>query len=225
MIENEKNLKLILETLDNEGILKNVILVGSWSLLFYEKIFNSFEPELKTRDVDFYVPDIKKIKEKNNVIESFRLINFDISQDCLTNRSYFYSPDGFEVEFITKLTRDNLPSVKLGNTQIYAESISYVDIFNGNYIEMDYYGTKVNVVSPVTFVLQKLLINSARQDKSDKDISAVKNVLGHVKTSRKFSDELLEQYGSLPRKWRDKINQSAKENGIDLLSNLWLYKK
>lgn len=224
MIENEQKLQEVLETLDKEGILNNVILIGSWSLLFYKRMFESFEPDLRTRDIDLYVPNSKKIKDKFNIVESFRIINFDMFHDCLTNRSYFSTPDGFEVEFITGLTRDNLPSVKLGNTPIYAESISYVDIFKGNYVEVEYNGLKVNIVSPVTYVLQKLLINALREEKNEKDIGSVKNVLRHIKTSRKFSDELLNQYNQLPKKWKKKIDQTAKESGIELLNNLWLYK-
>ena len=95
MTENEKQLKEILTVLSNEGILKNVILIGSWCLLFYKYIFDNFEPTVKTTDLDFYVPDVKSVKEGSGLINSLKEINYDVVHDTLTHKSTFISPDGF----------------------------------------------------------------------------------------------------------------------------------
>ncbi len=138
MIENEKQLKEILTVLNDEGVLKDIILIGSWCLLFYKHIFAEFEPTVRTSDIDFFVPNPKAIKEKDGLIKSLKCINYDIVRDSLTYKSTFISPNGFEIEFLTKLNRNQLVCVELGNTHIYAESLSYVDIFAGNYFEVTY---------------------------------------------------------------------------------------
>ena len=63
MTENEKHLNEILKALEDSNILKDIILIGSWSLMFYCEIFLNFKPTIRTVDVDFFVPDAKKIKD------------------------------------------------------------------------------------------------------------------------------------------------------------------
>lgn len=216
MIENERKLKELLRALDKEDILSNVVLIGSWSLLFYEQIFTDFVPIIRTTDIDFYVPNSKAIKEKDNVINSLKEMNYDIIFDTLSHKSTFVSPDGFEVEFITKLNRSGLACVKLGDTGIYAESLSYVDIFSINYIEVTCDGIALKVASPASYVLQKLLINDRRKDKQEKDIISIKHVLQYINTSRQSIDELESLFNSLPKKWQRIILKTAKSNDIDL---------
>ena len=132
MTENENKIKQILEVLMDEGILDNVVLIGSWCLSFYKYIFDNFKSTIRTTDIDFYVPNSKSIKEKNNTIVSLRNINYDLVLDTITNKTTFISPDGFEIEFLTKLNRNRYACIKLGNTSIYAESLSYIEIFIPN---------------------------------------------------------------------------------------------
>lgn len=216
MNENEKQLHTVLNVLDREGILHNVILIGSWCLLFYKTIFDNFEATVRTFDIDFYIPDVKAVNEKNGIIDSLREINFDVIHDTLTHKSVFISPNGFELEFLTKLNRKQLSCVKVGNTGIYAESLSYVDIFTSNYIEINFDGLNVKVASPASYVLQKLLINDRRGDKQDKDIQSIKHVLNYIHISKKYTDNLEHLFSSLPTKWKKKIEKTASSFNIEL---------
>ena len=214
MNENERHLKEILVALNKSGILSDLIIIGSWSLLFYKKIFTDFKPLIRTTDLDFYVPNAKAVKEKSGVIESLRSLNYDIVQDTLTNKSRFISYDGFELEFLTRLSRSGLSCIKIGNTGIFAEVLSYVDIFSGNFVEVDFDGLMVKVASPASFVLQKLLINSDRKDKQEKDIESVKYVLAFINLSNKSKQELFSLFETLPKKWQKKIQATIKKWGI-----------
>lgn len=217
MTENEQQLKNILLILQKEGVLENTILIGSWCLLFYKYIFENFNPTIRTSDIDFYVPNVKSVNEKQNLVRSLKTINFDPIYDILTNKTKFISPGGFELEFLTKLNRNNLPCVELGNTKIYAESISYLEIYSANYIEVNYEGVLVKVASPASYVLQKLLINQRRTpEKQVKDIESLKNVLSYIFASNKYTTELKELYESLPKKWKKAITETAKKNNIEL---------
>ena len=216
MTENKKHLNEILHVLDKANLLSNVILIGSWSLLFYKEIFLNFEPLIRTTDLDFYVPNTKSIKTNGNIIISLKDLNYDLVRDVLTNKSRFISPDGFELEFLTKLTRDNFHCIKIGDTGIYAESLPYVDIFTGNYIEVIFDGIKVKVASPASYVLQKLLINTERTEKAEKDINSIKEVLVFIKASQKSISELKELYESLPKSWKKRIERVLVTNNIKL---------
>ena len=220
MTENEKHLNEILKALNKANILKDTILIGSWSMLFYHEVFTNFKPTIRTVDVDFFVPDTKKIKKSGNIINSLKDLNYDLAQDVLTNKTRFISADGFELEFLTRLNRNNLRCVKLGNTGIYAESLAYTDIFTMNYIEVVYENIKVKVASPASYVLQKLLINAERKQKAEKDIESIKEVLTYIKASQKSFNELVELLNSLPKSWQKKIQKVASLNSIDLLKPL-----
>lgn len=217
MKENETQLNEILKVLDNEGILKNVILIGSWCLLFYKYIFDGFRPIIRTTDVDFYVPNIHAIKEKTNLINSMKEINYDLISDTLTQRSTFISPDGFELEFLARLNRNRLSCIKLGDTGIYAESLPYIEIFSSNYITINFNNMSLNIASPSSYIVQKLLIINSRKEKKEKDIVSIKEVMTFIKASNKYKSELASLINSLPKKWKRLIKKNALENDIWLL--------
>ena len=57
----EKKYKLCIEVLkrfNRAGILKHLILVGSWSIYFYKYYFNSpgYSTFIRTTDIDFLIP-------------------------------------------------------------------------------------------------------------------------------------------------------------------------
>ncbi len=215
---SEQKLRDVLEVLDQTGVLSNVILIGSWCLLFYEKVFEQFDSTIRTLDVDFYVPNVKSVREKKDTINCLKDINFDVIHDTLTSKTTFISPEGsFELEFLTKLNRGQLSCVKVGNTNIYAESLSYVEIFSSNYIEVNYYGLNVKVASPASYILQKLLINDKRkEDKREKDIESIRYLMQYIVASKKYMEELKNLFDSLPKKWKSKILDTCFRNDLIL---------
>ena len=60
----ENKLLEIVEAFDEAGFLKDVILIGSWCLSFYSSIFEGFMPNIRTTDIDFYVPDSRRANAK-----------------------------------------------------------------------------------------------------------------------------------------------------------------
>ena len=60
---------VVLQRLEKAGVLEHFILIGSWSLIFYQDYFKSanYRPLIRTRDVDFLIPSPQKIKTNVNV--------------------------------------------------------------------------------------------------------------------------------------------------------------
>ncbi len=56
--KNEELFLTILKTLEDNGVLQDMVLVGSWCMLFYKQIFkdNPLLPAVKTMDMDLLVP-------------------------------------------------------------------------------------------------------------------------------------------------------------------------
>lgn len=214
-IENESKLNEVIKAFSDAGFIDDVVLIGSWCLSFYNEIFEGFMPSVRTTDIDFYVPDSKRANA-SALSDSLQAINYDHFQDCLTNKSRFVSPDGFEIEFLAKLNKAGLSCVRLGSSGVFAESLSYVDIFGSNYVELLRNGIKVKVASPSAFVIQKILINDRRGPKSEKDADAIDYVLSFIGISRKSSEEFYELYDKLPRKWKKAVEEYINRRKVKL---------
>jgi hypothetical protein len=204
-----------LKTFEEIGLLKNIILIGSWCLVFYQLIFEGFRPQVRTTDIDFYVPDAQ-YAEPGDATTSLKRLNYDHIRDTLTNKSTFISPDGFEIEFLTNLNKDGLSAVRLGSSEIYAESLSYLGIYSTHYVELTYFGIRVKVASPAAFVIQKILINERRGSKTEKDKEAILYVATFVGSSRKTVEDFQILFGELPRKWKAKVLLFFKSNDVNL---------
>lgn len=170
------------------------------------------------------MPNPKSIHERDNVINSFKKINYDVIYDALSNKTKFISPDGFSIEFLTKLNRNNLNVVELGKTKIYAESLSYVDIFGTNYIEICYNSLIVKVIHPAIYVFQKLLISDQRKDKADKDILSITELMKFINKSKNYSNELKVLFNNLPKSWKNKITKTIINNNLSPLFLFIIYK-
>ena len=90
-----------------------------------------------------------------------------------------------------------------------------------NYVTVKYNGYNINVPSPASYCLQKLLINKERSEvKKAKDIDAVRYILGYVLASNKYSAEFIESFNNAPKKWQKEIREAIKTNGLDSLIEL-----
>ena len=133
----EEQLHQIIKAFGDAKILDKVIIIGSWATYFYVKIFDGFIPSIRTLDVDCYIPKTKRISVKKSVKESLKPINFDQIFDSGTEKTKFISPDGFEIEFLAKLDRNQDQIVKVDSLGVNAEKLGSLNIFDKGYIEVD----------------------------------------------------------------------------------------
>ena len=80
MSEQSELVYRILESLDKEGILENIIVVGSWCIYFYRHHYKEAEtlPPLRTRDIEFDVSPLIRSPQKADVIELLKRLGFVI---------------------------------------------------------------------------------------------------------------------------------------------------
>ena len=79
MEKNQYKLCLeVLKRMDADGILSDVILIGSWCMVFYKKYFlgHDYAPSIRTRDIDFLVPKPCVIRAKTDLAESMKDLGF-----------------------------------------------------------------------------------------------------------------------------------------------------
>ena len=213
----EKEMIDVLHALEESKILSQVVIAGSWAMLFYKEIFENFTPRIETTDLDLYLPNPKSMKGEG-VYESFNAHKYLSDKDCLTGKTKFYSQSGFEIEFLTIPDRTMSQTIRIPGLNLVAEALPKMAPAGWDYIQVEYHQMTVNVVSPVSFVLQKLLINSERKPeyKKEKDIDSIKYVLPYILASKKYSTLLRESLNNYPRKWRKVIVECAAKNNIKI---------
>lgn len=217
MIEYENEMIKIISALKEGNFLSHCVISGSWCMYFYTYIFEEFIPPIATTDLDLFLPSVSKIKD-SNLTKILADLDYLREDDCLSGKTKFYSKDGFEIEFLTLPNRTMSNVVKIKANNIGAEALPKMAPAGWNYIQVDFNGLTINVASPVSFVLQKLLINNERKDeyKKQKDLDAIKYVLRFIKASNKYSKELKDSLDTYPKKWKKTILETASNNGIDL---------
>ena len=218
MVRFENKMLDIIEALHKSGLLKYCIISGSWAMFFYKEIFEGFIPPIATTDFDIFLPNASRIKEGN--INKL-LIDLDYLRDgdCLTGKTRFFSKDGFEIEFLTVPDRTMSNVIKIHSIGIGAEALPKMKVAEWNYITIKYNEYDINIPSPASYCLQKLLINKERTEiKKAKDIDAVKYILRYVVASPKYQEEFIESFSSAPKKWKKAIKETIETNGL----NSWI---
>lgn len=205
MYEQRRQLLKLLKMFSDNGFAEHLILIGSWAEYFYmeAEILPDYVAEIRTLDVDFLVKNLKKPNPSVSIIGLAKDEGFFIDEDCLTGVMRLLSADGFEVEFlIAQKGKGDNPYMKT-NLGITAQALRHLSVLKENTITVDYMGVLVNVPTPEAFVLHKMIINSERKDKLEKDRLVINRMYGHLEKSR--FEELREKLTKKEQKTKEKI--------------------
>ena len=80
----------VLRRLDKAGILKDIVLIGSWCTIFYKDFFagKRYMTSLTTRDMDLLIPQPRSIKAKVDVVELLKDLGFVVGFTVTVRRSF-----------------------------------------------------------------------------------------------------------------------------------------
>ncbi len=98
-----------IRVLDGVGLLRHVMLIGSWVEYLYEDLFESgFSHSISTKDIDFLYPNIHKPKKKINLVKAFIDEVFIDDVDPVDGISRIYKENLIEIEFIAQVKGSGL---------------------------------------------------------------------------------------------------------------------
>jgi len=99
--DNVELFESILKDFNDNGILQDFILIGSWTLRVYSYHFKNDPqvPIVATQDLDLLVTNPPKVSREVDIPELLRKYDLEKAYSCLDGFSKFVSPD-FEVEFL-----------------------------------------------------------------------------------------------------------------------------
>lgn len=212
----------ILRRFNKAGLLKDIILIGSWSAYFYNEYFAGTpyleRAALKTRDIDFLIDDPAKIRHEVNVPELVRDLGFVIIYKGNKGYMKLEHPD-LLLEFLVlekgRGVDKPFPLPKLG---INAVALRFLNFLSSNTIKVKIEDFYVILPHPANFALHKLIIfqRRLRQDKAIKDKAIAIEILKSL-IDKGESSIIKQVFNSIPQKWQKKVLkglEEVKEEGI-----------
>lgn len=206
----------ILRRFHREGILKDLILIGSWCVYFYKGYFGNVpyidQATIKTRDIDFLLDDPAKIKHAVNIPELLKDLGFVTIFKGREGYIKLDHPDLILEFLVPERGKGADRPVPLPELGLNAIALRFLSFLSSNTIKVQVERFDLILPHPANFALHKLIIFQRRlkEEKAVKDRDVAIKVLkalmnkGETKIIKKV-------FNSLPKKWRGKIIKGLKE--------------
>jgi hypothetical protein len=206
-----------LNLLYGEGVLEDIILIGSWCHYFYRFYFSNAPeiPLLRTLDIDFLIPNPPKIRKDVNVPEILNSLDFIPSNNYLTGHTKYVHPE-LELEFlIADLGRGkgNKP-YQIPKLHINAQGLRFLNLLQQHTIKVKYEDMIVVLPEPAAYVFHKFIIQERRlnKEKQKRDLSSAKEIGEFLLQSKTQQKKITDIFDSLPKKWQKIILRNSKDN-------------
>jgi hypothetical protein len=207
----EKRYALFLEVLRRfqaAGLLKELILIGSWCQHFYRSYFAGlrYTPTIRTRDMDFLVPVPLRIKNKVDVEELLRDEGFVVTFSGGAGYMKLMHPELIVEFLVPEKGRGSDKAYPLPQLSMNAQPLRFLDYLLQNTIRIEAEGLKINVPHPAAFALHKLII-SARRTKEEKLLKDRKEALGVLTAliRKGESGETRSMFDRMPAGWKKRV--------------------
>jgi len=214
----------VLKIFQQQGILNHVIIIGSWCIYFYRFYFKRKTPiiaSLRTRDVDFFIPEPRSISKKINLPEVLKRLGFIVDFKGKEGYMRLVHP-AFFIEFLVPERGrpiDKPYSLPLG---VNAQRLRFLDMLSLKTIQVKVRDIKLTLPHPSCFLLHKIIIFKRRkQEKQSKEMEQIRRLIRFLEEVKQI-DSLKETYFKIHPKWRKRIINNLKtlkeEKIIELLS-------
>jgi hypothetical protein len=213
--DQQKAFRETIGVFEREGLLPYVMLIGSWAGYVYHHYYKTDNaPSLRTRDVDFLYPNLKRPDSGAiRIVESMREIGFIYTVDRLTGVGRFVKEDLLELEFITRALGRGQPVNEIPSLKIKAEGLREVNILANHPFQISFSGVMITVPELEAYILQKLLINPTRspEHKKEKDVQTVRELIGYVDGER-----MRQIFQKMSGKEQRTVTETSKKHFIEL---------
>lgn len=214
----------VLRRINKAGVLKNIVLIGSWCIPLYKEYFSGtrYITSITTRDVDLLVPLPLNIKFKVDIENLLKDLGFILG---------FRGPQGYiklehpdlSLEFLVPERGAGLnKAFKLPQFGLNAQSLRYLDLLTTKIINVEVDGFRINLPHPALFALHKLVISKERKskDKREKDQEAAIRIIRAL-LNKGEAEKLKLFFLSFNPKLRKRIIVILKEMGQESLIDVF----
>jgi hypothetical protein len=205
----------VLRALEEAGALGELVLIGSWCLLFYKEHFDKSPliPAVRTSDVDLLVPWPKRVRRNANVPAVLAGLGFMETTDFLTGYSKFARGD-LVVEFLMPLRGDGREQVvKVKQLGITTQGLRHLNYREDEIVAMSYGGFTVRVPRPELYTMFKYIVHAERKNpvKQVKDLATAQRLADFFMGSEAGRQGLLWAYSRLTNKQQRALLGIVKE--------------
>jgi len=203
----------VLHRLNRTGVLKDLVLVGSWCIPLYRDYFKNiaYTTTIRTRDVDFMVPGHHRIKAKVDIVALLKDLGFVVGFQGREGYIKLEHPE-LAIEFLVpEKGRGSNKPFPLKELGVNAQPLRYLGLLTQKVIHTEIDGIKISLPHPVLFAFHKLIIATLRknEDKAAKDIEGALRILKAVLDKGEITVLKITFESMLPA-WRKKVVQSLK---------------
>jgi hypothetical protein len=199
----------VLRHFQTAGILKEMMLIGSWCLYFYRHEFEHPKsiPAVHTLDADFLIPSLRGVNAEADVPSILASLGFAPTFNRSNNLTVYDHP-GLRVEFLVPETGRGFQKPQLiKQLCVKAQALRYLNFLSEYPKIIVYEDLQLCTPEPVVFALHKLIVSSRRskKDKRDRDIEAAMGLLDFLYGKPKEVARLKSVMRTMPAKWRKSV--------------------
>ena len=100
---------------------------------------------------------------------------------------------------------------------IMVESLGNMNVIVNNTIRVKYNNINLSIPDPIAFVFHKILINSKRGVKKEKDKLAIQNLLFYIEEVQDSKQKIISIYESLTDKEKKTVKRFIDDNNFDFM--------
>jgi len=214
----------ILSRFEKAGILKRIILIGSWAIYFYKYYFKSkgYSTYIRTKDIDFLIPIPFKFDKEINV--------FDLVEDLGFLERYKGSKGYIKLEHPDLTIEFLVPERGHGYDKPYsipqlainAQPLRFLDFLIANTISIKAGELHIRLPHPAAYALHKFIIFKRRRkiDKHDRDIEGALRVFRELMRHNR-QNEIEDIFNKMHSQWRKKVIENLKSiNEVEIIDVL-----
>ncbi|MBU1007399.1 MAG: nucleotidyltransferase domain-containing protein [Candidatus Omnitrophica bacterium] len=203
----------VLNRLNEAGVLKDLIVIGSWSIYFYKYYFKSkaYSTYIRTKDIDFLVPIPLKFQKETNIFELVKDLGFLERYRGSKGYIQLEHPD-LSIEFLVpERGRGEDKPYSISQLSINAQPLRFLDFLIENTISVNAEGLHIKLPHPAAYALHKFIIFKRRSkvEKRDRDIEGALRVFNELVRHKKHI-EIRYIFKRMHKKWQQKILDNLK---------------
>lgn len=171
----------VLKRFKRTGVLNSIILIGSWCIPFYKQYFSGvkYVATIKTRDIDFLIPNPTMIKTNVDIPELLEDLGFIINFKGSKGYIRLEHPELIIEFLIPEKGKGQDKPYTISQLGLNAQPLRFLNMLTENIINVKIDDFMIKLPHPASFSLHKLIISSrrAKKEKSDRDRIAAIEIL------------------------------------------------
>ncbi len=206
----------LLREFQKNGILDDVMLIGSWCLSVYRSALRGAQglPAIRTLDADFLIPNQRALRQDLDVPILLKELGFVPTPYHMSGWVVYDHPE-LRVEFLVPeqgAGRGSAHSIK--KLHVTAQGLRYLNLLADHPRKLTYAGLSICVPEPAAFALQKLIVSQRRSDpvKRQRDVDTAIAVLDYVLSNSRELRALREILRRSPKGWLRTLTAIARQN-------------